>query len=772
MRLFIDNLDGAGPRNYTGFLSQARGPKVHRKLHHADELELLLTSESGKMLLPTAGARVELVRADGSKIFTGFLKTSPEPSCLGMEDRGAWVGYALRAIGEEYLLDRRPLAARPNYTGVNAGKLLSDLAEELCPGVFDTNAVAEGDVLTGVSCGGTRTWSEIARESAANTRNSYRVHDGEISFGPVGARTHALGERKVNARDLKVASIGNVVNDGIVLGSYEPAAYVKDQFAGDGLNLGFSLSNYPFLSTPRTILEEEFSDALEPHLWSVNDVAGKLSVVGGKLSANGGTGIASECHATLRQSVELGGAWQFQHGELSVTAGAGFVGGLFNGAVDAAHCLAAFRVFDSGAELTIQPFINGALAGGSVTTRAGCRYALSTRIYATEAYRLHSAFYSSAHPSGSGIGGETPAADLRIVLECREIDPADPASLVAQATVLYDDIVASAPATAQYVPMASETLAGSLNFIRVRRMPDVLVRTAAPGQPLRTRLVGALSEGAECTISSMGSLYFYSMGPPNPNEAIEVSYRTSTRAAGRATNGESVRSLARLLDDGVRGMVATLEAPVARSSEDCALAAKAWLDDTVHAGWSGEYSCWNDELPDGVLDIFPGDAIQVDAPLRAIKFTAIVRDVQIEAVDAQNGRERFRIQFADDAAQPIALQLGREQPGYEWPNVVVDADGPPALPPTNNAAITALTSTTMTIDAGLEPIPGGGFEVRRSDAAWGAENDRNLAGRFTTQTFTLPRLARNQQYCIRQYDASVPPNYSRHTTILYVDVPL
>lgn len=370
------------------------------------------------------------------------------------------------------------------------------------------------------------------------------------------------------------------------------------------------------------------------------------------------------------------------------------------------------------------------------------------------------------------MGGEALPANIRVVLECREIDPSNPASLVQPATVVFDDIVPNAPATALYVPLASETLVGSLNFVRIRRMPDVLVRTAIPNQPYRTRLVGALSEGAECTISSTGSLYFYSMLPPYPNEAIEVSYRTSARSAGRAIDENSMAELARLMDDGVRGTVAVLDGPAARSSEDCALAAQAWLEDSARAGWSGEYACWSDALPDDAPDIFPGDGIHVQAPSRGADFTAIVREVQIEAVDPQDGREHVLIRFADDAAQPIALQLGREQSGYDWPNIIVDASEPPALSPVNNAAITVLTSTTMTIDAGVGVPTGGGFEVRRSDAAWGPDNDRNLAGRFTTRVFTLPRLSRNQQYCLRQYDGSTPPRYSRHTTILYVDKPL
>ena len=62
-------------------------------------------------------------------------------------------------------------------------------------------------------------------------------------------------------------------------------------------------------------------------------------------------------------------------------------------------------------------------------------------------------------------------------------------------------------------------------------------------------------------------------------------------------------------------------------------------------------------------------------------------------------------------------------------------------------------------------------EVRWSDAGWGPYNDENLAGRFTTQAFTLPRLSRVEDYFLRQFDASVPPKYSRHSSALHIDYP-
>jgi hypothetical protein len=52
-------------------------------------------------------------------------------------------------------------------------------------------------------------------------------------------------------------------------------------------------------------------------------------------------------------------------------------------------------------------------------------------------------------------------------------------------------------------------------------------------------------------------------------------------------------------------------------------------------------------------------------------------------------------------------------------------------------------------------------EIRWSDFGWGPYNDQNLAGRFITRTFTLPRLAKVQDYFLRQFDGSTPPKYSR-----------
>jgi len=62
--------------------------------------------------------------------------------------------------------------------------------------------------------------------------------------------------------------------------------------------------------------------------------------------------------------------------------------------------------------------------------------------------------------------------------------------------------------------------------------------------------------------------------------------------------------------------------------------------------------------------------------------------------------------------------------------------------------------------------------VRAHDYGWGESNDRNLLGRFSAETFSLPRLARTQNYFLRLYDSSSPPRYSRYSAALHVDYPL
>ena len=162
--------------------------------------------------------------------------------------------------------------------------------------------------------------------------------------------------------------------------------------------------------------------------------------------------------------------------------------------------------------------------------------------------------------------------------------------------------------------------------------------------------------------------------------------------------------------------------------------------------------------------------MNISVPSRGATFPAIVIDVEIAVKNLEGEHLSYKIKFADDAAKALAFEF---QTSKATTSLFVNQQtntqvGTTYLTDLTAATITQVTSTTVTVDAGTAPVSGGGFEVRWSDAGWGAGNDRNLVGRFATQAFTIPRLSRVQNCYLRQYDASVPPKYSRYTAALHL----
>jgi hypothetical protein len=365
---------------------------------------------------------------------------------------------------------------------------------------------------------------------------------------------------------------------------------------------------------------------------------------------------------------------------------------------------------------------------------------------------------------------------VRFVLEVQDVDPSNPATLIAPGTVLYDDVITGAPGFCTYALVNAASMHCSIAYTYVAHISLAEVRTALPSACYVTQLVGSLSDGAECEITSSPSVDFYPQYVPALNELIVVSYRGSGRASAEVQNAASVASLQNGSDDGTRGAVRDVKTPAARTAADCENAALAILENAGGAAWSGTYQTWSDFLPGAATDIFPGDAVAANVPSRGAAFTAIVRQVEIQVADPANDREMYKIEFANDLATPLAMLSAVTL------TTVPLQDLPPVLATTQvgayyqvnltDAQVTAVTSTTVTVDAGMAPPSGCGIEVRAHDYGWGESNDRNLLGRFSAETFSLPRLARSQNYFLRLYDSFSPPRYSRYSAALHVDYPL
>ena len=779
MKLQIDNLDGQGPRDYTPTIDSARMPRVLRQLNKPSELQVSLLANQPDFVVPGLGARVTLGRMNGQDVFTGYLMQAPVFEYLGWGERGPVYRYNLVALSDEAILDRKRLPERSPFVDRSAGNALRQMTLDLLPEVFDTSALQDVDVLASYVPDPQKPWTEHAAVIALEARGSYRVNDGSLIFSPLAVAEYSVSESDTNFSPdgLAIQPVSGLANDATVVGLVEPQDYVKDYFVGDNLTLRFYLSQIPFIKRSQTLMEEEYlGAALDATRWSVTDPSSAVSVSSGQLQVAGGNGVDGATNVVFAESVELGGAVVLQHG--SVTFGAastGVLGGLYPGAVSIPGCLAGFQITSNGAQCNIQALVNGAAVGPPLATVAGHQYALTTRFYAPEIYRKQQIFHCASHPAGSGFGGAAVPADVRMVLEVHDIDPANPASLVADSIVLYDDIIPGAPGFCTYALVNAANMNCTIAFTRFVQAVDAEVRTALLGASYVTRLVGAQSDGAECTILSSGTLEFYPQYLPETNQKIEVRYRGQGRAVARVTNPASIAAQQNGTDDGIRAVVRHVQAPAPRTSADCENAALALLDDATSLAWSGAYEIWSDFLPGGAQDIFPGDGIQVSVPSRQATFAATVRQVEIDVRDLDGEHSNYKIQFADDSAVPLAFSFDAAKvPLPVTLTTMTTAQvGTLYLPDLTAAEITATSSTSVTVDTGVAPLTGGGFEVRWSDTGWGQGNDRNLVGRFNTQTFTLPRvLGKIQNYYVRQYDASSPPRYSRYTVALHLDYPL
>jgi hypothetical protein len=768
MKCVIDNFDGLGPRDYSSAVAAEGGVRIQRRLNEPTQLDMVL-SGARDFVVPSEGARVRLTTSSGVHLFTGYVVGAPAFEYLGWGEDGPVYQYRVRAMSDEILLDRKKTPSRVPFVNRSAGAALRQATEDLLPGAFDSSGVAELDAIPYYATSTQKSWSKHAGEIALLARAAYRAEDGALVLRPIGETRHRLSEsdNTFAADGLKARPTAVAANDVTVLGRIEPQCYVKDYMIGDGLSLRFDLSHNPFTRFTNTLLEEEYGGTgVDKTRWEVADPAAAVSVAGGKLQVGGGTGQDGGTVVTFVEQLELGGALVLQHGEAEFTAASnGVVGGLYAGGVAVAGCMAGFRVTPSGGQSAIRAVINGAATGTTVATVAGHRYAMSTRLLASEVYRKRQVFHSSART----LGGEAISADVRVVLEVHEIDPGDPATLALPAVVLYDGVLAGAPQYCTYATVNATSMHLNLAFTRALRAADAEIRSALPGQAYRTRLAGSLSEGSECQVASGPALYFFTQYVPAAGEKIVARYRSSGQSAAHVQDSANAAEQRRDLDDGWRGGAREVAMPSPRSSAECELAARAILDDGVRGGWTGEYESWSDFLPSGATDVRPGDVLELDVPSRELQCSAVVRAVTIEGGGEDHNRYSFV--FADESAEPLSIDQGSGKASEPRNLPTLDTTMTAAYPgELYGAEVTAVSSTTVSIDAGTGPPAGGVIEARRSDSGWTAGNDRNLAGRFSTRTFVLPRITRVQDYYLRPCDAH--GRYSRYSVLLHVDYPL
>jgi hypothetical protein len=237
---------------------------------------------------------------------------------------------------------------------------------------------------------------------------------------------------------------------------------------------------------------------------------------------------------------------------------------------------------------------------------------------------------------------------------------------------------------------------------------------------------------------------------------------------GRAVNAASQAALAQAGTPAVAAWIGSVNSPAARSSADCRNAALAMEQASagVSALWCGAYTGNNLSF---AADVWPGDALLLNAPSTNLNAQVVVRAVKLSYAASIPDLVRYTIQFANDWAEDLAIQTSKTVPADAWLPAPV---APAFLANLNTLTVTALNGSTVSINAGVTPPTGGGFEIRLRDFAFMPGEDPDLVMRATLPNMTFSRISAADRFYIRMYDGSTPPNYSEFSTALFINLPL
>jgi len=318
------------------------------------------------------------------------------------------------------------------------------------------------------------------------------------------------------------------------------------------------------------------------------------------------------------------------------------------------------------------------------------------------------------------------------------------------------------------VAASSINLIGSLRAINLTNLGSGWVVSTPPSGSAYTRRVGTTAEAAECHLARAGKVTFYTGSTPVVGEQIAVNYRTIGRALGRSVNVASQQALALAGTPAVAAWIGSVTNPPPRSSADCANAALAIQQASagVSALWSGTYLANRASF---ASDVWPGDALLLDAPSAGLNTQVVVRGVKVSYRASYPDLVEYAIAFANDWADDLAIKTSTTVPADAW----LPAANSPSYPANlTGLTVTTLNGATVGISAWVTPPSGGGFEIRRRDFAFMAGEDPGLVVRATLPNMTFSRETANDRFYIRIFDGATPPNYSEFSAALFINLPL
>lgn len=774
MKLTIDNYDGKGPVDYTSSVVAGRPFRIMRRINAPVTCAVTLLPAQG-LATPVRNGRMLVTDDIGNILFTGYAATEPALELAGQGAMGAVYQAVISAISDEILLDRQIIPQSGPIYGASAGEALQAMLARINIENITASLATATVNVSEFQTDSNRTWSENAGALAAAARGAYLLMNGTLTMNPVGTVTHSLSETQgtLSLSGLEVSMVKALANDVTVCGEVEPSAYVTEFFQGDGTTVLFDLTEEPWMppsSKTKPLTDSFQGPAINTQIWNIDDPGAALTLTSAGLTCGGGGSSLGTTVLSAISNLELGGGLVIEAGGIQFGRNtSGIINGLFGaGETDLSACVAGFQISQVNSATTVSPLISGIVAGSSFTAVAGHVYTLRLRFYANDIQRILQSYYVVGTDSGTELFGTNllPAV-ASIVFEVQDTTN----GVAGTPTVLYSGSFTSSPTPyCLFAPLNAGYLQCSIGNVTVEQLGPVWVMSTPPNGSAIVRRLGTTAQGADCTIERTGKLRFYPASTPVAGEVIAVSYRTSRRSVARLASASSIATESnggKL--PGTACWIGSVTSPVPRSSADCENAASAILAVATSraAAWSGKYTEWN---ADQQGDVWPGDVLAVASASAGLTANLVVRTVQVDLASTKPSLAKYTITFANDWADELSIKTSSSVPADAWLPQQPETVTP--LANLNSLAVTSVTGGTIQIAAGATAPAGGGFEVRRRDWSFTPGPGPDLVLRCPVPNFTIPRQAAMEQYYIRMYDGSTPPNYSRFSSAVFVNLPL
>jgi hypothetical protein len=759
----------------SAWLDAAHPLTIERKLNEPAVCQFWLSLPAqGSVATPTFGQSVAITGDNGTLYFTGYIASTPLPEYAGLGTEGPRYRIAVLAVSDEFLMDQLPATPMKAASGMTAGQLMASLVTHTRSAPLAANGLSLAAPVGYFAAAPGVTWSRNAGLLASQARAAYRAVGGILQLSAIPAAVHPLNESggTLNLAALSLSSSVKraLANDITVCGEHEPVAFVTEYFLGDGVSTQFNLGALPYFpaASATTIVNELFNGiGIDPTVWNSSGAPGILSLGAGGLAMNGGSGVDGQTMLVSIDPVELGGTLLMEASGITLATGSsGILAGLFSGLDTISGCVAGFQVgaqAGTGA-VSVQPVVLGAAAGTAYPINPANQYTLRLRVHCPECGRMLATYRSFGDAGAITYGGQSNNAPGNLLLEIVEYVN----GVAGMPVMLYDGAVTSLPQTGSVVAASLTAMVGTMRAIRLTNLGSGWVVSTPAGGNSYTRRLGTPAEAGECHLDRTGKLVFSIGSAPLAGERIAVGYRSHGRAVGRAVNTASQQQLAGAGLPAVAQFMGSVTNPPARSSADCRNAATALAQASASASalWSGTYRCSSADL---TADILPGDALLLTASSLNLNCQVVVRAVKLSYASTYPDLVAYDIAFANDWADDLAIRTSGTVPADTWLPALVS---PTVLANLLSLTVASINGLVVTINTGIAPPAGGGFEIRRRDFAFMSGQDTDLVMRGSQQTMTFSRQTASDRFYIRMYDGSTPPNYSEFSTALYINLPV